>query len=161
MNFWIALLMFYLATLAALHAWAEYRGRLWRYFGAVTGVDWLSYWDDRTGLKVFVLPALLLQLVAIIGAFWPPLMGTGDVHGWWLSLLIGACIGDAIFSHFIPSLKLWPNPGHGSAILYLVNSLALILFCQEHLTVVPAFLGAGFFALVLPVLFRTRWQVDD
>lgn len=161
MNLWYLIAIVYLVLVAGLHAWAEYRGRLWRYFGTVTGSDWLGYWCDRCGFKVFVLPAFVLQVVAILGAFWSPLRGTGDANGWFLSLLVGACIGDAIFSHFGPALKVWPNPGHGSAIVYMINALVLVGVFQDRLTAAPALLAAGFFALVIPFLFRTRWNLDD
>lgn len=152
----ITVLVLYLILVALVHAWQEFDGQLWAYFGRVSGAWWPERLGCDAGFRFFVLPALALQLVAIVGAFWSPLWCAGPINGWWLSVLVGACLGDAICSHFNPALKLWPNPGFGSAVLYFINALVLIVWQRAALDLEPALLAAGAFALVLPFLFLTR-----
>lgn len=70
MNFWIALLMLYLASVALVHAWSEYDGRLWHYFGALTGADWLAYLSTKAGLKIFVLAFFALVIPVLFRTRW-------------------------------------------------------------------------------------------
>ncbi|MBX9685045.1 MAG: hypothetical protein K2X27_00010 [Candidatus Obscuribacterales bacterium] len=151
--------------IAFFHMLEEAQGRLWAYFGELLEADWLRHLSAHAGLILIVWPAFVLQAGAAYGAF-----SAAQVNPFWLSLLIGARIGDGLFSHFIPFAQGFAaprtgkvqeqlNPGLATAVVYLVDSLLLaLLFNQELLSAASgtvlagAALGAGFFALVQPGL---------
>jgi len=158
----------WLTGIAVLHAIEEYRGRLWVYFGTITGASWLNTLKPAVGTLLIVAPALLLQCTAVILAF-----SAETVNAFWLAVLIGARVGDALFSHVMPfargvaplpashgSTQL--NPGLSSAAIYLVDSAVLaiaysaLLFAPTSTALFGLAAGAGFFALVQPALALTR-----
>ena len=159
--------LFWVLTIANIHAEEEKNGKLWTYFGKITGATWLENLSPWLGYLLIVIPAHVLQTVAALGAF-----GTNKVLPFWLALLIGARLGDAIFSHIIPVLRGFKsspeetaaksNPGLPTGLIYLADSIALALIFHGPLlaasreTLLSGFaIGAGFFAVVQPLLHLT------
>jgi hypothetical protein len=151
-------------SVALMHAVEETKGKLWVYFGHTTNSAWLTKLSPLAGFLLIVAPALALQWFAASRAF-----SGAEVHGFWLALLLGARIGDGLFSHFIPFAhghqavgtddKLAQrNPGLGTAAIYIVDSLLIGTIWRDALgadstrLILGFGLGAGFFALVQPAL---------
>ena len=141
-------------AVAVLHAREEAKDRLWSYFGKITGANWLTKIGSLTGFILIVFPALLLQIVSSVFAF-------GDnLSTFWLSLLIGLCLGDAIFSHliaYVKNIKI-ENPGIPTSALYLVNSFVYLIIWHGQLinnskeSLLGLSIGIIFFASVQPLI---------
>jgi hypothetical protein len=153
-----------------LHTLEELKGRggpLWRNFGAVVGTwipDWLGF------LVFFVILTGALWLVALAAI-------TGDlltcaVPPPWVALalgaLIGARLGDTLVSHLLLYvLRYRPNPGLTSTPLYVAEAVFLIatflrgLIAGGSSTWVGLSIGAGFFCLVLPLLWMVRMAIPS
>lgn len=151
-------------AVALMHALEETKGRLWNYFGEIAGLKLLKEISPVVGFVLIVAPAILLQGLASWNAF-----SGSTVNVFWLCVLIGARVGDALFSHAIPfaqgheSVKGYGaltqrNPGLASAAIYLVDGFALALIfgqeisAQHQVAIAGITFGAGFFALVMPGL---------
>jgi hypothetical protein len=159
-------------AITALHSWQEWKGAggpLWRNFGAIVGVKI----PDRLGFPVFTAGLTLgLWALALIGiAGWPRWIPPAFALG----ALIGARVSDTLVSHvLLNALRYRPNPGLSSTPLYVIEALFLIVAFRAGLAADPAsacwgiILGAGFFVVVLPLLWlaqllipgwrRERWQ---
>lgn len=153
--------------IAFLHMLEEANGKLWSYFGDSAQFPLLKRLHPVVGFSLIVLPAFVLQSAASYMAF-----GTGTVQVFWLAVLIGARLGDGVFSHAIPFARGQQplpdaagqsgqlNPGLATGIIYLVDGLALTALFGASLLALPVrelvvygfAAGAGFFALVLPSL---------
>ncbi|WP_009960356.1 hypothetical protein [Verrucomicrobium spinosum] len=155
-------LMFWLAGVVIIHAIEETGGALWVHFGEISGNSFVAGLRPLHGFLFLVAPALGLQL----GAIW---LGFGhgieEVKPYFIGLLIGAQLGDATFSHLIPTAQGYKrNPGLPSAVMYLLNGLLVLVFFHVPLMASPglaiygALTGACFFAAVLPSLF---WLSKD
>jgi hypothetical protein len=113
---------------------------LWEEFGRVAGV-WVP---ALPGLAAFAgLAAATLALAA--GGYW---CGSG----WALSLLLGARVGDLLFSHV--GLRALagsdPNPGFWTAVVFYGSEVVLaLLFLPDTLT--PAWVAVGVWAFALPI----------
>lgn len=149
------------AAVAIVHAVEETRGKLWAFFGRTSGVTALARLETPAGFALLVLPALVLQLVAALWAF----LGL-EVNPFWLGVLIGARLGDALFSHLLPSSgedAAETSPGLASAWVYLADALVMaIVWHVPMMSAAPATLlgfaiGAGFFCAVLPALKAVAW----
>ena len=151
-------------AVALMHATEETKGKLWSYFGETAGLTFLKEISPLRGFVLIVAPAILLQTVASWNAF-----SGASVSVFWLCVLIGARVGDALFSHAIPFAEghdsvngygalTQRNPGLASAVLYLVDGFALALIfgkeisAEYQVAVAGITFGAGFFALVIPGL---------
>lgn len=153
--------MLWALGVSALHAKEETEGKLWSYFGSLTGAKWLNSLSAAAGFALIVAPALLLQSISAWNAF------SGEkVDPFWFAVLIGARLGDGVFSHALPFLRATNvsanstfNPGLATAVIYLLDGVLFSLFWRAPLAVaanevlILGFtLGAGFFALVQPGL---------
>ncbi len=162
-------------AIAFLHMVEETQGRLWAYFGETVDFPLLKRLPPVVGFLLIVAPAFLLQSLAAFMAF-----SGGSIDVFWLSVLIGARLGDAVFSHAIPVARgqaratynepgerltndsgpTQLNPGLATAVIYLVDGLLLTVIWSAPLLAMPSrelavagfAVGAGFFALVLPGL---------
>jgi hypothetical protein len=170
-----ALLVLILAAnfaITGLHSFQEWKGAgapLWRNFGAIVGVkipDWLGFLGFTAALT------LTLWALALAGiAGWPRWIAPAFALG----ALIGARVSDTLISHvLLNALGYRPNPGLSSTPLYVLEALFLIVAFRAGLAADPAsahwgiIVGAGFFVVVLPLLWlaqllipgwrRERWQ---
>jgi hypothetical protein len=155
-----ALAILWCAGIAILHAREEYHGRLWDYFGRSTDNQWVAELGKLKGFLLIVLPALALQLTASWMAF---RYSTIQPAPFWLGLLIGARLGDALFSHGLPTLQgRGGNPGLPTALIYHTDGLLLLVLFHVPLMASPAEAWAGalggafFFYSVLPLMRLTR-----
>jgi hypothetical protein len=152
------------AGVALIHAVEEFVGQIWKYFGRLVGSNWLQQMGD-SGLILIVAPALVFQIVGAAKAF---LAVPNAPHPFYLALLIGARLGDALFSHVLPTSyqRQEVNPGLGSAIVYGADALLLLFLWQDILwsaareSIAGFVVGAGFFLAVLPVLKFSRLVKD-
>lgn len=149
-------LMLWCMGLALIHAAEEAGGALWEHFGEISGNKLIAEAGPFFGFFVMVVPALGIQLIASYVAF-----GGEVINPVALAVLIGAQVGDAVFSHFRPTAQGYKhNPGLPSAVGYLVTGLLLYiafhvpLMNEAKVTIPHALGGAAFFAAVLPGL---RW----
>jgi hypothetical protein len=159
-------------AITALHSFQEWKGAggpLWRNFGAIVGVkipDPLGFLVFTAGLTLG-LWALALIGIAGLPRWIPPAFALGA--------LIGARVSDTLVSHvLLNALRYRPNPGLSSTPLYIIEALLLIAAFRAGLAADPTsacwgiFGGAGFFVVVLPLLWlvrfvfpgrrRERWQ---
>jgi hypothetical protein len=150
-------------TLSLAHIVQEYRGRLWRYFGAVVGVKI----PDAVGRLFFSygLTAILwaVGFVGITGHLpnlrpIPRPCAMAAVGG-----LIGGRLSDVLHSHVgLHFLGFRPNPGLASTPYYFAEALILaILFLpglwSNYQSAAIGFLaGWLFFHLILPVIWAFR-----
>lgn len=154
-------------VLTLVHSLQELKGAnapLWRYFGAIIGVqipDWLGF------AVFFVLLTLVLWAVGLAGiSGYVPFLDKEKREKWAIAavgVLIGARISDGIFSHIL----LWclgyrPNPGLASIPYYFAEALFLIILFFPGLKrhwgrAISGFaIGFFFFLLVLPSLQLVR-----
>jgi len=147
---------FWCVAIALLHAFEESSGEFWTYLAKRSGGKWRR--GSTLGFAFIVFPALALQGYTA----WHAFMGD-ELDPYWLALLIGARVGDALFSHAIPFAKdREANPGLPSAAVYIVDSLLLALLWHVPLmgdsynALFGLALGAGLFVAVLPGLRLTR-----
>ena len=147
-------------AITAIHSWQEWKGAggpLWRNFGAIVGVkipDWLGFLGFTAGLT------LGLWALALIGiAGWPRWIPPAFALG----ALIGARVSDTLVSHvLLNALRYRPNPGLPSTPLYIIEALLLIWAFRAGLAADPTsacwgiIVGAGFFVVVLPLLWLAR-----
>src|SRR5271170_3716091 len=125
----IGAVLVWTAVIALYHAFEETQGKLWAYFGKLFGVTWLNGLSEFLGFVFIVLPAVALQLYASYRAF------SGEsVAAFWLAMLIGARLSDALLSHIIPTVLSLrrnsptagvENPGLPTACIYVVDGLLL------------------------------------
>lgn len=159
--------MLWTVGIAFLHMVEETRGKLWAYFGETVNFPLLQRLPTLPGFLLIVAPAFVLQATASYFAF-----NSETVCVFWLAVLIGARLGDGVFSHAIPFARGQKplavagsgagqlNPGLATGIIYLVDGLLLLALFQStlfgasagHLALKGFAVGAGFFALVLPGL---------
>jgi len=110
--------------LSAWHLIEEFRGKLWRYFGAIAGVPI----PDTLGKIIFTGALGLTLFTAALGI----LEINGGAEKEWLSLsgigfLIGGRISDWWYSHYrLKSKGYENNPGLLSAWFYLADAALLI-----------------------------------
>lgn len=143
---WLAVLVSVCLSVAhALEECCGDGGPLWEYFARVAESRPLP-----EHLSLLVVGGLLPGVLCVVA-------GAGYLYQnpWWLSLLAGARLTDAVTSHWLPWLLApgqgRPNPGQWSAIAYLFEgSLILALSGVEWL---PLALGGLPFLLVWPVLW--------
>jgi hypothetical protein len=154
-------------VLTLVHSLQELKGvnaPLWRYFGAIIGVqipDWLGF------PVFFVLLTVVLWAVGLAGIIgYVPFLEKERRDKWAIAavgVLIGARISDGIFSHIL----LWylgyrPNPGLASIPYYFAEALFLIILffpgLKRHWGWATAGFAIGFFffLLVLPSLQLIR-----
>jgi hypothetical protein len=131
----------------AAEEWFGKGGPLWDNFGRIVGVR---------------LPPVLGFLLFIVGlaASLAALSYLGYLAGSVLaiSLLLGARLGDSLFSHwglYVLGLSN-PNPGIKSTVLYVIESGIFIWMYTSSLSAF-GLLGAAFFAAVLPSLWLTKF----
>ena len=150
-------------AITAIHSWQEWKGAggpLWRNFGAIVGVkipDWLGFLGFTAGLT------LGLWALALIGiAGWPRWIPPAFALG----ALIGARVSDTLVSHvLLNALRYRPNPGLPSTPLYIIEALLLIWAFRAGLAADPTsacwgiIVGAGFFVVVLPLLWLARLSI--
>jgi hypothetical protein len=160
---------------SALHSYEEWKGEdvpLWRVFGAIVGL-WVPHW---LGFVLFTLVlTLILWAVALAGiAGWLPVVGEVSLPRavGALGALVGARIGDTLISHWsLYALGYRPNPGLRSTPLYIIEAIFILVTFWKGLSIYPVaawtgfLLGAGGFALVLPLLRALRvivpsWRRD-
>lgn len=150
-------------ALTLIHSLQELRGHLWRYFGAIAGVEI----PDAAGVAVFFVGLTgglwALALVGVAG--WLPFLGalpTGvAVLG--VFVLIGGRLSDSWFSHIRLDRQGYPsNPGLKSTPYYIAEAILLtVLFAPGliHYTLLALIgLGVGglLFIAVLPSLKALR-----
>lgn len=142
-------------ALTLLHSLQERKGQLWRYFGAIAGVRI----PDSFGQVVFF-GGLTLSLWAV------GLMGIAGTVIWQtplafgcLGAIIGCRISDGIFSHvYLDRQGFRPNPGLQSVLLYVLESVVLVIVFFPMIranfsTVLIGFvIGALAFWSVIPTL---------
>lgn len=113
---------------------------LWRYFGRIAGIQI----PDDVGAIVFAGGlSLTLGIVAILAYCYE--------MPFFLGVLIGARVGDAIFSHWLLWIWYRPNPGLPTTLLF-VGEVILILVFNGWGSIIGIALGMLFFASVIPVL---------
>ncbi|WP_009964059.1 hypothetical protein [Verrucomicrobium spinosum] len=158
-DFGTALLLTWLCTVAVVHFVEEVQGELWTYFGRISGNRLVEGFGFIAGVVLVVLPALGLQVVASWLTFRHGLLAPDPV---WLGVLVGALVGDALASHLLLVAQgHTPNPGIGSALVYVVQGVMLTALCQPTIAEHPWLAGlgfaagAGFFASVLPLMRAT------
>lgn len=164
--------------LTALHSYQEFRGRLWRYFGAIEGVffpNWLGWILFTLFLTVtlwafgfLAFGSVLLAAALTIPSLAPftkvtlPVVDcTLPVSTVFVGLIVGGRISDTIFSHRrLNDMGFKPNPGLESTAYYLIETgVILVLFApalftnpgQFALGFAPAF---AFFVVARPVTCR-------
>jgi hypothetical protein len=135
-------------------------GPLWRNFGRIVGLDL----PDLLGFLSFTVGLSVMLFGVAFGAY------CFD-SGFWVSVLIGARLGDCLISHWsLSAIGLSsPNPGIYSTTLYAAEGIWLICWLAEGaltISLVGIVLGGGFFALVLPSLYLLRilipvWAEDS
>lgn len=152
-------------VIAMVHCHEETSGRLWVYFGKVSGFEALMKLDDVVGFLLIVFPALILQMVSAWMAFHGP-----DISPFWLSLLIFGRLSDAVNSHIglrargyepVDQMFCWQmptqlNPGLSSAYWYVADSFVFLFFfghaLGQYSAIVGGLMGFFFFFLVVPIL---------
>lgn len=154
-------------VLTLVHTLQELKGAngpLWRYFGAIVGVQI----PDGFGFPVFfVLLTIVLWAVGFAGITgYVPFFEKERRDKWAITavgVLIGSRISDGIFSHIL----LWhlgyrPNPGLASIPYYFVEALILIILFfpgfrhHRQQAAVGFAIGFFFFLMVLPTLQLLR-----
>jgi len=149
-----------------IHVYEEWRGEeapLWRVFGAVVGL-WLPNW---LGFLLFTIALTLLQWGAALAGIggWLPVVGhlSLPVTVGALGFVVGARISDTLVSHWsLYALGYRPNPGLKSTPLYVLEAGFILLTFWRGLALTPYAAcwgfacGAGFFILVLPMLWVLR-----
>lgn len=149
-----------------IHVYEEWRGEeapLWRVFGAVVGL-WLPNW---LGFLLFTIALTLLQWGAGLAGIggWLPIVGhlSLPVTVGALGFVVGARISDTLISHWsLYTLGYRPNPGLKSTPLYVLEAGFILLTFWRGLSLSPYAAwwgfacGAGFFILVLPMLWVLR-----
>ena len=149
-----------------IHVYEEWRGEqapLWRVFGAVVGL-WLPNW---LGFLLFTIALTLLQWGAGLAGVggWLPIVGhlSLPVTVGALGFVVGARISDTLISHWsLYALGYRPNPGLKSTPLYVIEAGFILLTFWRGLSLTPYAAcwgfacGAGFFILVLPMLWVLR-----
>lgn len=152
-----------------IHAVQEYKGRLWRYFGAIGGLTI----PDGIGIAVFVVLLLIwLWVMALAGiAGWLPGLGSVRVELTMIAIgfLIGGRLADSWFSHLRLARRGYrPNPGLSSTPLYVMEAAMLTIVFGRGLAGYPAAstiglaLGILLFFSVLPVVRLLRavlWSI--
>jgi len=149
-----------------VHIWEEWKGEntpVYRVFGAIVGFcipRWL-------GFALFTALLALIQwtvgLIAYAGGL--PMLGTVglSLSVGALGAVLGARVGDSIFSHWSLSLAgFLPNPGLRSTVLYAVEAILILVMFRKGLglNVTAAWtgfaLGFGAFLSVLPGIALAR-----
>src|SRR5215212_6670164 len=107
-------------AITLLHSYQEWKGEgalLWRYFGAIVGLDI----PDQLGFVFFTIGlTLALFAVGFAAIFGFPAWVTAFALG----ALIGARLSDTFVSHVLPhALGYRPNPGLSSTPLYGLEAL--------------------------------------
>jgi hypothetical protein len=160
---WLILLILAVdLALTLIHIWQEFKGRLWRYFGAIVDYpipDWL-------GVSLFTVSLTIVLwatgIAAIAGPLLFPAAATWSVAA--LGALIGGRLSDSIFSHLRLRRVHPPNPGIQSVPYYLAEAafLTLVFFprLQQHILAASGGFAIGVLAFwsILPLLglLRTR-----
>lgn len=146
----LGLILFVNLALTLTHTVEEFRGHLWRYFGAIAGIrvpDWL-------GIPTFsVALTLVLWAVGLAGIArgLPPLVVVPE-H--WAIAAIGALVGGRIADGILSHVRLhWggfrPNPGLKSTPFYFVEALVLAVLFFPGLSDRPGWAAVGLAAGVL------------
>lgn len=143
-----------------VHIWEEWKGEntpLYRVFGAIVGFcipRWLGF---ALFTALLALTQWTVGLIAYAGAL--PILGTVGLSYsvGALGVVLGARLGDSIFSHWGLSLAgFLPNPGLRSTLLYAVEAILILVMFRKGLglNVTAAWRGFAcgflFFLLVLP-----------
>jgi hypothetical protein len=153
---------FALTVFHTLQEWKGHGSPVWRNFGAVVGVqvpDWLGF---LFFVLILIAGLWLVELVAITGS-----LLTGADQAKWAAVALGALVGarlaDTLVLHvLLYALRYRPNPGLTSTPLYLAEAVFVIATFSKGLTAggnstwVGIATGAGFFCLVLPILWFLR-----
>lgn len=123
-------------------------GPFWEYAEPITGVR-LSWF---VGFALFVGLAAILIALAVAGYLF------GSVF--FLSVLIGARVGDALVSHGLLAVAFRrPNPGLSSSVLYLAEAVAVA--CLFKLDAVGCHVGFGAFAGFWLIALVRTWLGRD
>jgi hypothetical protein len=158
-------------ALSAIHSFQEWTGKggpLWRYFGAIAGIEI----PDGLGLIGFTIGLTIgLWALAFVGMAGVP-VGGPSISAVALGALIGARVSDSFVSHLMLARSGFrPNPGLASARFYLVEAAFLVFAFWRGLSAHPVAAvigiaaGALFFVAVLPALRLSRnifiaWRRD-
>jgi hypothetical protein len=145
-------------SLTLVHALQEFKGRLWRYFGAIVGVSI----PDRVGiLSFFVLLTLLLWLVGWIGitGHVPVFSQCEPLTMGAIGALVGGRLSDRRYSHVLLDRQGYkPNPGIQSTPFYAAEGAFLTVvflpgLAHHYIAGALGFaLGWAFFFIVLPLI---------
>lgn len=144
-------------ALTLVHALQERRGRLWRYFGAIAGVEIPDGPGRFLFFHVLVGTLWLIGLIATAGWLvdWMPAW----LAAWSVGAIIGARLSDTVFSHVrLEKRGFRPNPGIESTRYYVAEAVAwAILFFPVFLewqipALIGVLLGGGTFIVVLPTI---------
>jgi hypothetical protein len=155
----LALLLTVDIVLTLVHSVQEFKGRLWCYFGNITGV----HIPDLIGFPLLsVALTAILWTVGFTGiAGYLPLYGAirPDIAVAALGGLIGGCLSDRRYSHVLLDRQGFrPNPGLSSTPYYFAEAVILtVLFIPgiwgHYIAASVGFLtGWLFFYSILPVL---------
>jgi hypothetical protein len=106
-------------TLTLLHSLLELRGKLWRYFGDIVGVeipDWFGIIVFFVGLTLMLWAVGIFGIGGAVPSRMTPAPGL-------LGFLIGCRVSDGIFSHILPRLSGYEkNPGLTTVPLYFLEA---------------------------------------
>ncbi len=144
--YWIPLVLLAISPITSwLHAYQEIKENLWKYFQELIGAKITV--PTILGIVTLLVLPIILSICAQM-AYW-------EQSKFFMGILLGARIGDTLFSHWIPSFFKKENPGLETSVIYAVES-ALILLLQL------AFSWEGFIVGFLPflLLLPTYWIID-
>ncbi len=148
-----AMLLFAMSALFTLLHVAEELvgdgGPLWRYFGAIAGLRI----PDAIGFVLFTVGLA----AALIVVAWLGYVGGSAL---WLGVLLGARVGDSVFSHWLLVLEWKPNPGIATTVLFAVE-VALVIALGLPASPTGFLLGATFFAAIVPVLRLIAFVIGE
>jgi hypothetical protein len=163
-------------TLTLVHALQEFRGRLWRYFGAIVGVSIA----DAVGISLFFVGlTVLLWIVGWIGitGYVPAFGPCEQLAMGAIGAMVGGRLSDRRYSHVLLDRQGYkPNPGLQSTPFYAAEGVFLTVVFLPGLArhYVAGVLGfvlcwAFFFGVlplirllrVFPSLRREAWRAGE
>ena len=115
-------------------------GPLWKYFGAISEVNI----SDRIGFLLFTIG--LTITLGVITAF-----GYLANSEFAISLLLGARIGDSIFSHWVLAFIKRPNPGIYTTLLFVAESIFIFRIVHD-VNEIAVCISLLSFASIIPIL---------
>jgi hypothetical protein len=150
-------------SLTLLHCIEELNGRVWGYFGAISGIRFPDWFGFSVFTVLLTLTLWAIGFVAIVGGL-PPFVAV-PVH--WgvvaIGVLVGGFIADTIFSHVVPHRAGYqPSPGLRSARFNFVQALIMAVLFFPGISAHPVWAAGGivagylFFWNVVPILRLIR-----